>query len=417
MGNGADVLQMRHYAPYGEVWGEQGTAQTPFGFTGEPTDQNNLVHLRARYYNPTLGIFPSLDPLEGSPMQPLGFNRYAYVNGNPVNMVDPTGAILERPPVSCSPNQNSQSTGVLIVGQEKGTIPEITLRDEDDDNRWHGVGGLLSYNPAYRSTQFDTLDSTLALYHDSLGAIFEFGPRTLIQSSPLGLYTYREGDERPWFIRFAAYPSPVFSVINPSLAGGCTTQTDGVSRNYSFKSGLRDTKSIFEGNSPTTRCNSNSFSDTQSNINPIDFSLYNYGRVKSHGYYSVEAFLMYHHSSPCDVGDTVKNFLSSNFFTTSFEKCDTASRLEQLGIYCGCLNEMELDILKTIKTHACGQAVIDIVTGAGLDSTSLAGAIASGLEAGHWLSGGAAGTNRDCVLADTIVGIARKLWLHSSSSA
>lgn len=95
--NGLGVLQMRHYAPYGESWGEQGTDQTPFGFTGEPTDQNDLVHLRARYYSPVLGVFPSLDPLEGSPMQLLGINRYAYVQGNPINWGDPSGMIGEQP--------------------------------------------------------------------------------------------------------------------------------------------------------------------------------------------------------------------------------------------------------------------------------------------------------------------------------
>ncbi len=88
---------MGHYAPYGEVWDEQGTAQTPFGFTGEPTDQNGLVQLRARYYNPMLGVFPSLDPLEGGPMQSQSLNRYAYVQGNPANLTDPSGLVHEQP--------------------------------------------------------------------------------------------------------------------------------------------------------------------------------------------------------------------------------------------------------------------------------------------------------------------------------
>jgi RHS repeat-associated protein len=39
---------------------------TEFGFTGEQTDStNDLVYLRARYMNPRLGIFGSLDPFEG----------------------------------------------------------------------------------------------------------------------------------------------------------------------------------------------------------------------------------------------------------------------------------------------------------------------------------------------------------------
>lgn len=97
--NSLGVLHMQHYAPYGASWGTQGITQTPFGFTAEPTDQNDLVYLRARYYNPTLGVFPSLDPLEGDLSQLLSLNRYVYVQGNPANWIDPSGLIGETPEV------------------------------------------------------------------------------------------------------------------------------------------------------------------------------------------------------------------------------------------------------------------------------------------------------------------------------
>lgn len=96
------ISQRTHYAPYGQLWGED-PAPSPFGFTGEPTEINGLVHLRARYYNPALGVFPSLDPLEGSLMHPSGLNRYAYVNGNPVNFVDPMGLYPPSPEDPCPP--------------------------------------------------------------------------------------------------------------------------------------------------------------------------------------------------------------------------------------------------------------------------------------------------------------------------
>jgi RHS repeat-associated protein len=86
-----NVLESRQYSPYGEGYGGTGSSQTVFGFTGEETDGNSLVNLRARYYNPTLGIFPSLDPVEGDIGQPMALNRYAYASGNPVNLTDPSG--------------------------------------------------------------------------------------------------------------------------------------------------------------------------------------------------------------------------------------------------------------------------------------------------------------------------------------
>ena len=39
--------------------------ETPFGFTGEYTDDNDILYLRARYYAPNAGVFTALDPFEG----------------------------------------------------------------------------------------------------------------------------------------------------------------------------------------------------------------------------------------------------------------------------------------------------------------------------------------------------------------
>lgn len=55
-----------------------------FGFTGEETDGTGLINLRARYYNPIIGQFFSLDPMEMP-------NRYQYAGANPLNLIDPAG--------------------------------------------------------------------------------------------------------------------------------------------------------------------------------------------------------------------------------------------------------------------------------------------------------------------------------------
>jgi RHS repeat-associated protein len=78
----------RLYTPYGETSQLSGTAQSSYGFTGEPKDSNDLLYLRGRYYRPSIGQFVSLDPLETA-------NRYGYVGGNVVNRVDPTGLYEE----------------------------------------------------------------------------------------------------------------------------------------------------------------------------------------------------------------------------------------------------------------------------------------------------------------------------------
>jgi RHS repeat-associated protein len=77
------------YDPYGNPL--QGTAPlTDLGYAGMWTNGDsglNLTHYRA--YNPTAGRWLSRDPLgEGSDE---GANLYAYVGGDPVNLIDPLG--------------------------------------------------------------------------------------------------------------------------------------------------------------------------------------------------------------------------------------------------------------------------------------------------------------------------------------
>ena len=68
-----------------------GTSSTAYGFTGETTDVNGLLYLRARYYSSGAGRFLSRDTWGGDVMSPLSLNRWMYVEGNPVNLTDLSG--------------------------------------------------------------------------------------------------------------------------------------------------------------------------------------------------------------------------------------------------------------------------------------------------------------------------------------
>jgi RHS repeat-associated protein len=78
-----------------DEWGvpmvSSGSSAQPFGFTAEPVDATGLIYLRARYYEPTLGLFSSRDRWPGTPLQPQTLNRFAYVGGNPTTLTDPSG--------------------------------------------------------------------------------------------------------------------------------------------------------------------------------------------------------------------------------------------------------------------------------------------------------------------------------------
>lgn len=65
-----------------------------FLFNGEygvATDDNGLYYMRARYYNVDIKRFMNQDVIVGSVESSPSLNRYAYVEGNPVNYLDPFG--------------------------------------------------------------------------------------------------------------------------------------------------------------------------------------------------------------------------------------------------------------------------------------------------------------------------------------
>jgi hypothetical protein len=47
--------------------------------------------MHARYYNPSLQRFLTIDPIGGTPRNPQSWNRYAYVSNNPINFKDALG--------------------------------------------------------------------------------------------------------------------------------------------------------------------------------------------------------------------------------------------------------------------------------------------------------------------------------------
>ena len=80
------------YTAYGEVEHREGMTDSDFLYTGEQFDAGlGFYYLRARYYNPSNGRFPTMDTYQGRVGEPQTLHKYLYVHGDPVNLVDPSG--------------------------------------------------------------------------------------------------------------------------------------------------------------------------------------------------------------------------------------------------------------------------------------------------------------------------------------
>ena len=84
------------YTPWGEIRNETETVDNPIKYAGEYYDDElDMIYLRARYYNPQIGRFTSLDIEEGKISNPLDMNRYVYCRNNPIKYIDPSGEAAE----------------------------------------------------------------------------------------------------------------------------------------------------------------------------------------------------------------------------------------------------------------------------------------------------------------------------------
>ena len=80
------------YDAFGNLISSVGSTKNDFLFAGEQFDPvTGLYYLRARYMNPSVGTFISMDSYEGSIDDPVSLHKYLYCNSDPVNNYDPSG--------------------------------------------------------------------------------------------------------------------------------------------------------------------------------------------------------------------------------------------------------------------------------------------------------------------------------------
>lgn len=85
-----NITSTADHRPYGEQ--ALGTPAPGPGYAGHVNDvDSGLIYMQARYYDPHIGRFVSVDPAPVDAAKPAAFNRFGYANGNPVTNTDPDG--------------------------------------------------------------------------------------------------------------------------------------------------------------------------------------------------------------------------------------------------------------------------------------------------------------------------------------
>lgn len=98
-GMDGSVLQRVYYDPFGAVLSnavEDDEEGTRYLYTGALYDDwSELLYCQARYYDPRIGRFLTPDTMIPELFNPLAWNRYCYVQNNPLRYTDPSGHFWE----------------------------------------------------------------------------------------------------------------------------------------------------------------------------------------------------------------------------------------------------------------------------------------------------------------------------------
>jgi RHS repeat-associated protein len=85
-----NIIETSDYRPYGAR--ALGTSSNGTGYTGHINDADSgLIYMQARYYDPEVGRFLSIDPHPASDGEIFFNNRYVYANNSPVRYSDTFG--------------------------------------------------------------------------------------------------------------------------------------------------------------------------------------------------------------------------------------------------------------------------------------------------------------------------------------
>ncbi len=147
--SGAQVAR-RSYLPFGSEWAASGTVPTDFGFTGQrEAGEIGLYYYVARWLDPEIAHFAQADTIVPGAGNPAAYNRYGYVDYNPVNFSDPTGH--KKRPTKADGDNPYDVTEFLALdlvatanSQENQDLEALWNASENTSNPYPHIGYVVS---------------------------------------------------------------------------------------------------------------------------------------------------------------------------------------------------------------------------------------------------------------------------------
>jgi RHS repeat-associated protein len=118
-----EVISQSRYLPFGELLWSDGDSPTDYSYTSQRSLSDlSLMDYNARFYDPLLGRFTSPDSIVPDAGSVVGYNRYVYVNNNPVRYTDPSGHKLCEDGDCREPNkyEETQSPDICTISIQGG---------------------------------------------------------------------------------------------------------------------------------------------------------------------------------------------------------------------------------------------------------------------------------------------------------
>lgn len=96
-----NVIGRQAHLPFGEQYAESGTQEKHHFTSYESESESGTDYAVNRQYSPSVGRFGSADPYQASSylVNPQSWNRYSYVENDPIHNVDPLGLLASYPEI------------------------------------------------------------------------------------------------------------------------------------------------------------------------------------------------------------------------------------------------------------------------------------------------------------------------------